>query len=67
MKIGIIGYGQMGSGAAYNLNKKHELYIEHEDTMLKYIDNNGFKVIDTHKYDDLDIKDMILVVCQKKI
>ena len=21
MKIGIIGYGQMGSGAAYNLNK----------------------------------------------
>tara|TARA_B100001769_G_C22057039_1_gene568288 strand:+ start:69 stop:932 length:864 start_codon:yes stop_codon:yes gene_type:complete len=47
--------------------KKHELYIEHEDTMLKYIDNNGFKVIDTHKYGDLDIKDMILVVCQKKI
>jgi len=27
MKIGIIGYGQMGSGAAYNLNKKHDLFI----------------------------------------
>ena len=27
MKIGIIGYGQMGSGAAHNLNKKHDLFI----------------------------------------
>ena len=35
--------------------------------MLQYIDNNGFKIIDTHKYKGLDIKDMILVICQKKI
>ena len=27
MNIGIIGYGQMGSGAAYNLSKKHDLFI----------------------------------------
>ncbi len=27
MKIGIIGFGQMGSGAAHNLNKKHDLFI----------------------------------------
>tara|TARA_B100000686_G_C16173438_1_gene657426 strand:+ start:59 stop:310 length:252 start_codon:yes stop_codon:yes gene_type:complete len=27
MKIGIIGCGQMGSGASYNLKKKHELFI----------------------------------------
>ena len=27
MNIGIIGYGQMGSGAAFNLNKKHDLFI----------------------------------------
>ena len=35
--------------------------------MIQYLDDNGFKVIDTHKYHNLDIKDMILVVCQKKI
>ena len=35
--------------------------------MIKYIDDNGFKIVDTHKYDNLDIKDMILVICQKKI
>ena len=27
MNIGIIGYGQMGSGAAYNLDKNHDLFI----------------------------------------
>ena len=50
-----------------NFTKKHELFIEHEDKMIQYLDDNGFKVIDTHKYHNLDIKDMILVVCQKKI
>ena len=27
MNIGIIGYGQMGSGAAYNLDKNHDFFI----------------------------------------
>ena len=31
MKIGLIGFGQMGTGAAYNLKKKYEVLIYDKD------------------------------------
>jgi SAM-dependent methyltransferase len=47
--------------------KKHELHIEPVNDMLKHLDNAGFEVVDTDKYNTLDIKDMLLVICKKKV
>lgn len=46
--------------------KIHDLTIPNEDEMVKKITNNGFEVVDMLKYDDIDMSDMMMLVCRKK-
>ena len=45
--------------------KRHNLYIPHENKMIKYLKLNGFDVMDIIKYDDIDINDMFLCILKK--
>ena len=46
--------------------KIHNFTIPNEDTMVKYITNTGFEIVDMLKYNDIDLNDMIMLVCRKK-